>query len=210
MKRKTVARAMTLNDGTRDIWLIRLSVSPSPRYSASGSLLAFSKGSTARESIAPREAWNLSHPAAASASTRTPPRRKAGTPAPARRIHRIWPALFRRARAQTGCLAVSQVGVAADAEIASRAKAMSWVDWKRSSGRFSRQRLTIRSRAGGTPPVLSAISGGSSWRMDVIVSAAVSPWNARRRASISYSTQPKEKMSDRESARTPLTCSGDI
>ncbi len=43
----------------------------------------------------------------------------------------------------------------------------------------------------------SVISGGSSLRMAVIVSAAVSRANARRPVSISWSTQPREKMSER-------------
>ena len=34
--------------------------------------------------------------------------------------------------------------------------------------------------------------------------------NARRADSISYRTQPKEKMSERSSARSPRACSGDM
>ncbi len=55
-----------------------------------------------------------------------------------------------------------------------------------------------------------ASSGGSSFKIDVITSAAVSPENGRRPDSISWNTEPKEKMSDRWSAGAPLTCSGDM
>jgi hypothetical protein len=56
----------------------------------------------------------------------------------------------------------------------SRPKAKSRADWKRSSGFFSRQWRTMRSRTGLRAPLLSAISGGSSFRIAVIVSAVVS------------------------------------
>ena len=45
--------------------------------------------------------------------------------------------------------------------------------------------MTTRSSAGGMARPLSASSGGVSFRIAVIVSAVVSPWNARRPLSIS-------------------------
>ena len=43
-----------------------------------------------------------------------------------------------------------------------------------------------------------------------MVSAAVSRLKARRPVSISKSTAPNEKMSERASVGWPLTCSGDM
>src|SRR5439155_1498411 len=83
LNRNTVARAMTFNDGTRNIWSIRLSVSPSLRYSASGSPLAFANGRTARDEIVLLDAPNHLHAAAAAsasamrAATATAGRRRA-------------------------------------------------------------------------------------------------------------------------------------
>jgi hypothetical protein len=71
------------------------------------------------------------------------------------------------------------------ADIASSAKATSRADWKRSSRRFSRQRLTMRSRTGWTAPLALVNSGGSSFRIAVIVSAHVLAWNALRPQTIS-------------------------
>ena len=62
---------------------------------------------------------------------------------------------------------------------ASSAKARSFADWKRCSGCFSRQRRTMRSSPGETGVVISLSSGGSSFRIAVIVSAAVS-WRKAR------------------------------
>ena len=53
----------------------------------------------------------------------------------------------------------------------SSANARSRADWKRSSGRFSRQRRTIRSTPGATTTPDRSGSGGSSFRIAVIVSA---------------------------------------
>jgi hypothetical protein len=46
--------------------------------------------------------------------------------------------------------------------------------------------------------------------MALLVSAAVSPWNARRPDSISYRMAPNAKMSLRWSTLLPRTCSGDM
>ena len=75
---------------------------------------------------------------------------------------------------------------------ASRAKAKSRADWKRSSGPFSRHRRTMRSM--GVSPDSSA---GSCFRMACSASTGVSPANARRPFSISYKIAPKAKMSAR-------------
>jgi hypothetical protein len=62
---------------------------------------------------------------------------------------------------------------------------MSRADWKRSPGFFSKQCCTMRCSAGDTPEPLAAISGGSSLRIAVMLSAAVSRANARDPVSIS-------------------------
>ena len=74
---------------------------------------------------------------------------------------------------------------ALDPDTASSAKATSRADWKRSSGRFSRQRLTICWRPDGTPPLTPVSSEGSSLRIARIVSIPESRANARRPESIS-------------------------
>ncbi len=68
---------------------------------------------------------------------------------------------------------------------ASSARARSWVERKRSSGRFSRQRRTMRSRAGDSLADDSSRLGGSSLRMALSVSTIDSPWKARLPVSIS-------------------------
>src|SRR5690349_9149281 len=65
--------------------------------------------------------------------------------------------------------------VALAVESEPRSKARSRADWKRSSGFFSRQWETIRSRPGGIWRPDWASSGGSSLRIAFIVSIAVSP-----------------------------------
>ena len=70
-------------------------------------------------------------------------------------------------------------------ERCSRSNAMSLAEWKRDSGFFSRQCCTMRSSAGETLRLVSLNSGGSSFKIALIVSAAVSPWNARLPDSIS-------------------------
>ena len=88
--------------------------------------------------------------------------------------------------------------------------ARSRADWKRSDGDFSRQRLTIRSSAEGTPGLMSAIAGVSSLRVAVNVSAGESRQNGRRPVSISKRTMPSENTSDRGSVTDPDSCSGDM
>jgi len=57
----------------------------------------------------------------------------------------------------------------------SRSKARSRADWNRCSGSFSRQWRTMRSRPGGIWRLVAERSGGSSFRIALIVSADVSP-----------------------------------
>ena len=103
-----------------------------------------------------------------------------------------------------GCTTGSDEGAA---RAASSAKATSRADWNRSAGAFSRHRLTTRSSAGDTA---ASSDSGSSRRMAVMVSAQVSRRNARRPESISKITAPRAKTSDRASAFSPCTCSGDM
>ena len=56
----------------------------------------------------------------------------------------------------------------------------------------------------------SGSSSGSSRRIAVIVSAAVSRLKAGPPVAISNSTDPSEKMSERWSTGWPRTCSGDM
>ena len=70
-------------------------------------------------------------------------------------------------------------------ENASSANATSRAVWNRSAGFFSRQWRTIRSSAGDRSVFDVDSSGGSSRRIAVIVSAAVSRLNARSPDSIS-------------------------
>jgi len=66
----------------------------------------------------------------------------------------------------------------------SRAKARSRADWNRFSGFFSRQCRSTGTRAAASAPIDEG-SRGSSLRIAVIVSAAVSRANARLPVSIS-------------------------
>ena len=66
------------------------------------------------------------------------------------------------------------------------------------------------SSAGETPLADFDSSGGSSLRIAVIVSAAVSRLNALCPERSSYRIVPNAKMSERWSTARPLTCSGDM
>src|SRR5215471_13185748 len=57
----------------------------------------------------------------------------------------------------------------------SRSNARSWADWNRRSGFFSRQWRTMRSRPGEIAWFVTERSGGSSFRIADMVSAAESP-----------------------------------
>jgi hypothetical protein len=80
---------------------------------------------------------------------------------------------------------------------ASSANARSLAVWNRAAGLFSRQRSTMRRRAGGIARPVPPRSGGSSLRIAVIVSAGVSRRNARRPDRSSYKTTPSANRSAR-------------
>ncbi len=87
-----------------------------------------------------------------------------------------------------------------------RAKARSLAVWNRFSGLFSRQCPTSSTSSGAS----AAFPDGSSRRIAAIVSATVPRWNAFSPVSISWSTDPREKTSERLSTGRPFTCSGDM
>ena len=66
----------------------------------------------------------------------------------------------------------------------------------------------MRRSAGGTGRLAPSTSGGSSRRTAAIVSEADERANARFPVSISKSTAPKLKRSERASTGSPRTCSG--
>jgi hypothetical protein len=139
------------------------------------------------------------------------PRRPARKPATRRARETATSAADRTQR--RGCSASAIAGCTADVRVVesvarlARANARSPADWKRSAGAFSRHRSTTRASAGGHA---SGRAPASSRSVAVIVSAAVSRWNGRFPVSISWTTQPSEKMSERASAACPRTCSGDM
>ncbi len=90
----------------------------------------------------------------------------------------------------------------------SRWKARSSADWKRWSGSFSRQRRTMSSSPRGQSSVWA--SAGSSLSAAFMVSMADSRAKARLPVSISKSSAPKAKMSERWSTTRPRTASGDM
>ena len=92
----------------------------------------------------------------------------------------------------------------------STAKDKSSADWKRCAGFFSRQRCTTLCKGRGVAGASCAIGAGSSFRMAVMVSAAVGLRKARVPVSISYRTAPRANRSARWSAASPRTCSGDM
>ena len=96
------------------------------------------------------------------------------------------------------------------AAISSRSRATSPIDWKRFAGSFRRQRWTSFSRSAGRPGTTSRGGGGSCSSTAASVAAAESPLKAIRPVTISYSTAPKLKTSERASAFFPSACSGDM
>ena len=68
----------------------------------------------------------------------------------------------------------------------------------------------ICSSADGTLGAASRIGATSSRRIADSVEIPELPSNARRPVTISYKTEPKEKMSERVSTRLPSACSGDM
>ncbi len=170
---------------------------PSTKYSWAASPERLARGSTASDPIrrgAPDLPHPLLHPATASIA------KVATTSAPA---------MVRRLRVYHG-FGSGNGTVTGPLSSARRAKARSRADWNRCSRSFSRQRRTTVSTFGGIGTVAALSSAGWSRRIAASVSAAVSPLNARRPASISYSMHPRAKMSLRGSADSPRTCSGDM
>src|SRR6516225_5129065 len=80
----------------------------------------------------------------------------------------------------------------------------------RSSGSFAKQVRIVKSRVGGVVGWTEHTGLGWAARMAAIVDAAVFPSNALVPVTISYSTAPSAKISLRESASLPSTCSGDM
>src|SRR5205085_12255808 len=81
---------------------------------------------------------------------------------------------------------------------------------QRSSGDLRKQREMICSSCGGTSGATSIMGRASSRRMAESVDSALSPEKARDPVDISYSTRPKEKISERPSTFLPCACSGDM
>ena len=79
--------------------------------------------------------------------------------------------------------------------------------WKRRAGSLRRQRATILSSSLGVP---SGRAGGSRCKIAASVRAWLSRRKGRRPVSISYSNDPKLKMSLRASTFFPSACSGDM
>ncbi len=86
----------------------------------------------------------------------------------------------------------------------------SCIDCQRSSGLLRRHRFTTCSICGGTSGEISLIGLASSRRIAESVETAFSPPNARAPVTISYSTRPNEKTSERVSIFLPIACSGDM
>ena len=101
-------------------------------------------------------------------------------------------------RFRPGARSGGTVGNSDDPEIARSASARSCAEENRSSGRFSRQRLTISVSAGAIALPVPESGVGSSLMIAVMVSTPVGLRNGDVPESISYCTQPKEKMSELE------------
>ena len=82
--------------------------------------------------------------------------------------------------------------------------------WNRLDGSFRLQRRMTRSTSAGRSLTISPMRFGSSRRIAVSVEICDVPSNALRPLSISYSTEPKLKMSERASTALPSACSGDM
>jgi hypothetical protein len=67
-----------------------------------------------------------------------------------------------------------------------------------------------RSRSDETLRLRFRTGSGVSRRIALRMSASLSPVNGASPVTISYSSTPKEKMSDRASTCSPRTCSGDM
>ena len=93
-----------------------------------------------------------------------------------------------------------------DVAAATHAVLTSRADANRSAGLAARQRAITAPWSGGN----ARSARGSVVSTAFMVSTAEAPLKARSPASISYSTAPNAKMSERASASSPRTCSGDM
>ena len=71
-------------------------------------------------------------------------------------------------------------------------------------------RPTIMSSAAGAAGLMALGAGGTKLTIWYITALTLSPVNGAAPVSISYRITPSEKMSERWSARLPITCSGDM
>src|SRR5258708_33055477 len=89
------------------------------------------------------------------------------------------------------------------------ASCISAAEWKRTSGSFSRTRITISSAAGGTLALNWRKGGGFVDACCIAIETAVGPTNGGRPVSISNITTPSEYRSEEAVSRSPLACSGE-
>src|SRR5437016_4029472 len=92
----------------------------------------------------------------------------------------------------------------------SSAFSISFMDCQRAFGSLRRHMAMICSNSIGTPGARSGIGFTSSRRTAESVEIPDPPSKARRPVTISYRTEPKEKISERASTRLPSACSGDM
>lgn len=173
--RITEVREITFRAEIFERWVMSSSVMPSEKYSWAGSPERFVRGRTARERMDdPRgpgpNHFELNPPASSSSSAAT----SATTAAPAATAIRC------RFSHPTGLGGTG--AVPPEVETAWRASTTSWAEEIRSSGRFSRHRRTVETRAGG---IAGGRGSGSLARIAVSTSAWVSPWKALLPASAS-------------------------
>ena len=92
----------------------------------------------------------------------------------------------------------------------SSAFCISFMDCQRAFGSLRRHMAMICSNSIGTPGASSGIGFTSSRKTAESVEIPEPPSKARRPVTISYRTEPKEKISERASTRLPSACSGDM
>ena len=78
------------------------------------------------------------------------------------------------------------------------------------AGALRRHRTMVRCSSGGASTTVSAIGFGSTCRIADKVEISEGPSKARRPVTISYKTEPNEKMSERASTFPASACSGDM
>ena len=191
---------MTLRSGSRESSLMRLSAMPSLNYSRSASPPTFSKGSTATESIVPTTDG---------AGERTGPGK--GRPPQHHRGQRrqetfLWRFIRLTARATPSDSFLIRRSRAArrdrlerEREIVGRVEAVPGALLQAPSHDPREPRRDSRPSRTGRGVLLQ----DRVHRLD-----RAPRRNARTPVSISYSTAPKEKMSERGSTASPRTCSG--